>query len=71
MELYLKNWYNKFLDELHRTIELKIISPFVKEQVLRKVQSQFDFNNFELITRYNLQDFAMTLSSLAGLKFSV
>jgi HKD family nuclease len=71
MELYLKNWYKKFLDELSRTRELKIISPFVKEQVLRKIQSQFDFNNFELITRYNLQDFAMTVSSLTGLKFSV
>jgi len=71
MELYLKNWYKKLLDELPRTRELKLVSPFVKEQVLRKIQSQFDFNKFELITRYNLQDFAMHISSLPGLKFSV
>ena len=71
MELYLKNWYKKFLEEIPRTKELKIISPFVKEQILRKIQSQFDFNNFELITRYNLQDFAMKVSSLTALKFSV
>lgn len=71
MELYLKNWYKKLLDELPRTRELKIVSPFVKEQVLRKIQSQFNFNKFKLITRYNLQDFAMTVSSLPGLKFSV
>lgn len=71
MELYLKNWYKKLLDELPNTKELKIISPFVKEQVVRKIESQFDYNNFELITRFNLQDFAMKVSSLNGLKFCV
>ncbi len=71
MELFFKNWFKKLLDELPKTKELKIISPFVKEQVVRKIQSQFDFNNLELITRYNLQDFAMTVSSLSGLKFCV
>lgn len=71
MELYLKNWYKKLLDELLQTKELKIISPFVKEDVLRKIQRQYDFQNFELITRFNLQDFAMGVSSLSGLKFSV
>ncbi len=71
MELYLKNWYKKLLDELPKTKNLKIISPFVKEQVVRKIQSQFDFQDFELVTRFNLQDFAMKVSSLSGLKFSV
>jgi hypothetical protein len=71
MELYLKNWYDKFLDELKRTKILKVSSPFIKEQVIRKMQSQFDFKNFELITRFNLRDFASNVSSLDGLKFSV
>ena len=71
MELYLQNWYKKFFDELRKTKELKIISPFVKEQLLRKVESQFDFSNFELITRFNLQDFAMNVSSLLGLKYAL
>ena len=71
MELYLRNWYKKLLDELPKTKELRIISPFVKEQVLRKINSQFDFNDFELITRFNLQDFVMKVSSLDGLKFSI
>ena len=71
MELYLKNWYKKLLEELPLTKELKIISPFVQENVLRKIQSNFDFNNLELITRFKLEDFAMNVSSLAGLKFSV
>ena len=71
MELHLKNWYKRFLDELPRTRELKIISPFVNEQVLRKIQSRFDFNNFELITRYKLEDFAINVSNLSGLKFSI
>ncbi len=71
MELYLKNWYKKLLDELPNTKELKIISPFVKEQVVRKIESEFNYKNFELITRFNLQDFAMEVSSLSGLKFCV
>jgi len=71
MELYLRNWYDKLLDELTRTKILRVVSPFVKEQVIRQIQGQFDFNNFELITRFNLRDFASNVSSLDGLKFSV
>ncbi len=71
MKLYLRNWYDKLLDELTRTKNLRVVSPFVKEQVIRKIQGQFDFNNFELITRFNLRDFASNVSSLDGLKFSV
>lgn len=71
MELFLRNWYDKLLDELTRTKKLRIVSPFVKEQVVRQIQGQFDFSNFELITRFNLRDFASNISSLDGLKFSV
>lgn len=71
MELYLKNWYDKLLEELTRTKRLRIVSPFIKEQVIRKIQGKFDFVNFELITRFNLRDFASNVSSLDGLKFSV
>ena len=71
MKIYLQNWYKQLLSELPNTRKLRIISPFVKEQVLRKLQSQFEFRNFELITRFNLQDFKMGMSTLAGLKFSV
>lgn len=71
MKLFYNNWYDKLIKELTRTKELKIISPFVQEQILRKIQSQFDFNNFELITRYKLKDFAMNVSSLDALKFSI
>ncbi len=71
MELYLRNWYDKLLDELTRTKKLRIVSPFIKEQVIRKIQGQFDFENFELITRFNLRDFASNVSSLDGLKFTL
>lgn len=69
MELYLKNWYAKFFDELTLTTKLRVVSSFVKEQVIRKMDGQFDFNNFELIFRFNLRDFASNVSSLDGLKF--
>lgn len=68
MELFLKNWHNKFMDELSVTENLKIISPFVHEHVIRKILNRVDHKNFELITRYNLQDFALKVSSLKGLK---
>lgn len=71
MKIFLHNWYNKLLDELPRTKKLKIISPFVKEQVVRTIQSKFDLKDFELITRFNLQDFASKVSSLEGLRFAV
>jgi len=71
MELFLENWYDKYLKELSKTKNLKIISPFVSEGIITKSQSIFDFRNLELITRYNMTDFKMNVSSLSALKFSV
>ena len=71
MELFLKNWYDKFLDEIAQTQKLRIVAPFVKEQIVRKIQENFDFKNLELITRFNLRDFASNVSDLKSLKFSV
>lgn len=71
MTIYLRNWYDKLLNELNHTKRLRIISPFVKEHVIRKIASTFDLKNFELITRFNLRDFASNVSSLDGLKFGV
>jgi hypothetical protein len=71
MQIYLRNWYDKFLAELSKTKKLKIISPFISEQIIRKIQTHFDFGDFELITRFNLRDFASNISSLDGLKFAV
>lgn len=71
MKLYLRNWYNKLLDELQNTKKLRVISPFISEQIVRNIQIQFDFNCFELITRFNLRDFASNVSNLDSLKFAV
>ena len=71
MELYLKNWKKKLLDELTRTRELKIISPFVSEKVLKEIQKKFDFKNFELITRYNLEFLSKNVVILFFKVFSV
>jgi len=71
MQIFLKNWVDKFLDEIGKTTKLRIVSPFVNEQVIRKTQSKFDFKNFELITRFSMRDFASGVSSLNSLKFSM
>jgi len=71
LTLFYQNWYDKFLLELPRTKKLRIISPFIGEQVIRNIHGRFDFKSFELITRFKLQDFAFGLSSLPALKFGI
>jgi hypothetical protein len=71
MEVYLHNWYHRFMDELPRTKRLRIVSPFVKDQIVHKVHEVFNFKNLELITRYNMMDFASNVSSIDALLFAV
>jgi hypothetical protein len=71
MQLFQKNWYNSFLTELKKTKKLRIVSPFINDQVVRKIQTRFDFTNFELITRFNLRDFASGVSNLESLQFAI
>jgi hypothetical protein len=66
--LYFKNWYDEFLKEVENTKILKVISPFIKEQVIRKIQTQFKLKNFKLVTRFSLKDFASGVSSLDALR---
>lgn len=68
MKLFLDNWHKKLFDELKETKYLRVISPFISEQIIRNIQSQFDFNNFELITRFDLSEFARKVSSIDGLR---
>lgn len=71
MKLYLGNWYSEFFHELLKTKTLRVISPFISEQIVRKIQSRFDFGEFELITRFNLSEFASNVSSMKALAFAV
>jgi hypothetical protein len=71
MQIFLKNWYDKFLAEVKLTAKLKVVSPFVSEQIIRKIHESFNLENLELITRFNLRDFASNVSSLPCLRFAV
>lgn len=71
MQIFLRNWYAKFFEELAKTSHLRVISPFVREQLVRKLGEKFDLKNFELITRFKLADFALNISSLDALEFCV
>lgn len=71
MQILLKNWYLQFIKEINKTSKLRIISPFINEQIIRKVHSKFDLRNLELITRTKLADFAANASSLPALKYAV
>lgn len=46
-----------------------MISPFVTYQAVKHLSNEFDLKNFKLITRFNLDDFFIGVSSLDALKF--
>jgi len=71
MEIYLKNWFSKFFEEISKTKSLRIISPFIKEQVVRRIYNSSSFKNVEIITRFNLCDFASGISSIDALKYAI
>ena len=55
------NWWSIFNKMLCKSRVLKIVSPFVSEQVIIQIKKDFDLSNLELITRYNLRDFAQNI----------
>lgn len=61
-------WLNEILVELESTKKLKIISPFITLNVVKKVLNKFKGKEIELITRYNLNDFKVGASSLDALQ---
>lgn len=65
------NWWNNFKKLISETKSLKIVSPVVSEQIIVQLKKDYDLSNLELITRYNLRDFAQNVSSLPALKLAV
>lgn len=69
MKLLFNNWNSIFETELKKSVEVRIICPFVSEHLIRKIRITIKPVNFRLITRFNLADFSCGVSSLEGLKF--
>jgi len=61
-------WLKVFCDELQHTQLVRIVSPFIKENMVTHLLSKFNGTNIQLITRYNLNDFRSGVSSLKALE---
>ncbi|QSB29084.1 phospholipase D family protein [Flavobacterium sp. CLA17] len=68
MEILQDNWLNVFLQELKGTNEIKIVSPFVTDNMVSHLLNNWKGNTIKLITRFNLNDFRSGVSSLSALK---
>lgn len=68
MKVIQNNWLTNFLKELGNTKELKIISPFITDNMVTHLLNNWEGNTIEVITRFNLNDFRSGASNLNGLK---
>jgi PLD-like domain len=68
MEILLENWIERFREELHNVNSLKIISPFVGEDMCNTLIQDFNIDSVELITRFNIRDWAIGVSSINGIE---
>lgn len=71
MTTLFENWLDVFLQEVEASKCLRIISPFVKEQVIRQIFVRNPNIELELITRFNLSDFALGISDIQALQFAI
>lgn len=62
------NWLKKFRDNLSGTDVLKIISPFISENMINHLLGIFQGNKIQVITRFDLNDFRSGVSSLKALE---
>ncbi|WP_162926878.1 phospholipase D family protein [Flavobacterium psychrotrophum] len=68
MEIIKDKWLYNFVKELQNTQDLKIISPFIGDNMVAHLLKNWTGNNIQVITRFNLNDFRSGVSSLNALK---
>lgn len=68
MKVIQNKWLDNFLKELTNTKELKIISPFITDNMVTHLLDNWNGNTIKVITRYNLNDFRSGVSSLKALR---
>ncbi len=68
METINQQWLDHFKNELSGTSELRIISPFVSDTMVKYLFENWKGQNIMFITRYNLNDFAAKASSIKAIK---
>lgn len=68
MEIIQSKWISIFFNELKDTKELRIISPFISDNMVNHLLKNWRGNKIQVITRYNLNDFRSGVSNLSALK---
>ncbi len=63
-----EGWLKSFCHELTDTQTVKIVSPFIKENMVNHLIKEFKGNKIQLITRYNLNDYRSGVSSLKAVE---
>ena len=68
MKLLLKNWHSDFIDLCKSASSIKIITPFIRHEVIYELKQYVNFKDIEIITRFKLADFHSGVSSLEALE---
>lgn len=68
MKVIQNKWFDNFVSELQNTQDLKIISPFIGDNMVTHLLRNWRGNKIQIITRFNLNDFRSGVSSLKALK---
>lgn len=62
------NWLNELKQELHETEHVRIVSPFITDNLVRLFLQSYSGNQLQIITRFNLNDFRSGVSSISALE---
>lgn len=68
MKVIQNKWLDNFVSELQNTQDLKIISPFIGDNMVTHLLKNWRGNKIQIITRFNLNDFQSGVSSLKALR---
>lgn len=63
-----ENWLNIFKENLSGVNNLKLISPFVSDNMVNHLLQKFKGDKIQVITRFNLNDFRSGVSSLKAIE---
>lgn len=68
MKVIQSKWLDNFLNELKNTKNLKLVSPFITDNMVTHLFKNWQGSTIQVITRFNLNDFRSGVSSLKALR---
>jgi len=68
MKVIQNKWLDNFLNELKNTKDLKLVPPFITDNMVTHLFKNWQGSTIQVITRFNLNDFRSGVSSLKALR---